>query len=517
MKLKLLQIMVLFALMVIPERSYSYEGQTYQPHSKPGVFSTICKDEIKPGRFTGNIIRCVNKIVDTAGDRLLSTYVRFFASIVYYTVILAIMFHGMRMMFGMTKEHGITIVLIIKIVVVLYFCSMPGYALLRNVRTTLIDFPRAMTFAIVADRGFGIPVLDVIISPALGAFSSIAPNAASYLMFDELDKRFCAMLGGDTDGCAALQNVSDSSKMPAKSQIKIAALAAGLFATGGMGLTITMIILTYITAMLFLAAQIILFFVVVAIAINFLAAIAPLALACMLFEPTVRITKIWFNFLLIYTIQPIVFAAFLYVLIIVFSAATEAKNSSQEVIYKKAYERLGWKYENADNEEGSQISLFDCFGVQTSNDINSADANRQLSQNSSQISGTGTAGNLPNGTKKACDFSVPTISLDDDIGTTIAGIGLSAERKAVLTKTDIKNLLALKIAMVIFMVIMTSFAKTIPEMVNKMVGGGAGNLLGVAGKPMDKVINAGGSPAGKSIVEKLGDKGGKFVKGATRF
>ncbi len=491
-------IIISLLVLAFPAGSDAGSGVSFGKTSGTGAFMEICKKEIKPGKFTGNIIRCMDKIMKTGADRVLATYVKFFASIVYYSVILAIMFHGIKMMFGAANNHGITVMLIIKLVVVLYFCSLSGFQMLKNTRDTLINFPKAMSVVIlVPDK---LTLLAEITTP-------VVPGYWSDQLFDKLDTQFCKLLGGgDNDIAPGDKNFTDDQRDAASEKkcisistgspkfIGIVALAAGLFFTGAMGLTIAMIVLTYLAAALFLVAQMVFFFVMISIAINFLMALAPLALACMLFQPTVRITKTWFNFLIIYSIQPIILAAFISFLVTVLHKTDEKT--------QKYYKALEDKYLGSGTTRGAKVTLSNCLGLKKSGDL-SERTKTYFDKSGQHYMDIGL-----NEYDKACDLEASGIKLDKKVKAVVAGIGLSSSVQGQLTEADIRSLLAIKLGLIIFMILMVSFLKKMPEIVNKMVGGGAPSILGAAGRPMDKLINIDGG----SMVEKLGRFGGGLAK-----
>ena len=504
MRLGILHIVILFLLLTfVSQNSYAQANDDVHTDSplnvgvKPwepigGPLKELCTKENKTGHFTGNIVRCVNKIVTNGGDRVLNVYVKFLSTIVYYAVILAILFHGLRMMFGVARNHGITIMLIVKLVVVLYFCSAPGFALLKNARTTLINFPKAISVAIVAPDPLGSPILGVFGGIGIGFIGMFAPNFVMDQAFDKVDTIVCEMIGGGDNSNNAKEEISETKcgglLNGDLSKIKLFALGAGLFFTGSMGLSLTMIILTYLTATFMVLAQLILYFTVLSIAINFLMALAPLALACMLFEPTVRITKTWFNFLIAYSIQPIVFAAFLALMVTVFSSAKDES--------KKVYQKV------SDNHNG-QITFYNCFGKGAKKSDKQRYYNGYVNEYETDEDGNKHISNSYIGKIDACDFKVSKIELDRGVGSVLAGVGaVYKDPDDKLTEADIRNLIAIKLAMIIFMIMMLSILKAVPDMVNKMVGGGS-SPMGVLTKGADKLIN----PNGRSLVEGIGKKG----------
>ncbi len=525
------------------------------------TFSSLCTTAIKPNKLTGNVIRCAERIIDEGADRLINNYMKLFSSMIFYVIILAVMFHGMKMMFGVAKEHGYTLMMTMKVLLVLFVCSPNGYLYMHNARTTLLNFPKDISASILSmPPGEMSTFLDWVDYFGDGAVTQVF----DFLTWDDEYWKFNDFMlsktnHGDDDGDGIENGVDDDddgdgnpdptkrmsdvydkldeliirlfgvAKVDAESDeqktelfIGMAALVAGLLFTGPIGISVAMIAIIYTTAIFFAIAEIALFFLVIMIAINFLIAIAPLALACMLFEQTKRITKLWFSYLLIYSIQPIVLSAFLAFVIMVIAQVA----NQMEAPYKKIQE----KWQNSDNQPDMKTKLFDCMGMSGSNDLVKSQisnddqwnrltetANEQQFYNNRFTSGKLNPADYADRTKQDCDIKVFTLKLDDDVAPVVDGETMSQLTK--FTKVNLTELLGLKIAMIVLFVMLISFMRELPKMVNSLVGTnpvpGAGYMPSEASVSQvstvlsDKILGTNGS---QGLIEKLGGKLSNSVK-----
>ncbi len=520
MRLLVIHIMLLFTLFVPAVAS----AQT-PPAEPPSKFSTICSKAVKDPnnselvlkRPVSNIIRCAQKVINKGGDRIINVFTRFFANVVFYTMILAIMAHGIRMLMGSAKHHGVTTMLIVKIVVALFFCSPQGYWYMQQIKNGLIMFPQTMSgsIMIIPENGqsgfmaFLSSFVDDISSmictstgdtniPSFTGMFDNNPQTAGVLqcptgndIFDKLDVILLKLMGVPASEAEIPANDKGSSLF-----IGIVVLGMGLIAVGTYGAMVGAIILTYVTVMLFAVAQLALYFIVVAVMINILAAFTPLMLACMFFQQTSGITARWFNLLLVYTIQPVVFAGFLFVILVILQPV--AKD------FSRYYEKVHNKYSNTSGQPGMKAKLFDCIGLSGANSFSGMSTQQMFSamQGSSVYqnlvaSGSATPAQGADKEKKGnCDISIFAIKLDKDItrvdenGNPLQVLthGISPEGYDLYQK-DVNSLMAMKLGVVILMVVLASLVKKLPEMMDSMMGAGSAGIGTIVERPTNFVMH----------------------------
>jgi len=502
------------------------QGNVICPETKDNSVEGFCASVIKPNSITGNIIRCVEKVVRSAGDKLLLRYTLLFANIIFYAVMIAIMMHGVKMMYGVANMQGVTFTTIAKILVVLYFSTPQGVWQIRQWRDAIIDFPKTIGVQILAavdpdhskdiipgvlNYGTLLTDFEVNVGGALG--TNLGDELLLYpAVYDKLDTQIMKFFGMDcgdksaagvdpdpdtdcTPGDTETSNV-DRQKKNNQLYIGIAALVVGLFATGPLGAQVSMVAIIYSTSVIFAVAEVVLFFILITVAINFLAAIAPLAIACILFERTHGIFKVWLSYVLSYLVQPIFLVAFLaMILAIVGNISPEMQN-----FYKKV--RLKWQNDSA--SPNMETTLYNCLGHK----LSSSDIANRMSGGSIAMN------NMMNGSvsNHRASLSVDGTAQDDDYcGAFAKIIKIDRVKTGVdptddqLTQEDVDSSTARNLAITILMVLLISFMKHIPQIMDRIVGQGLSgtSLMGIASAPGDFTLKT---------IEKAGTKVSQFVK-----
>ncbi len=514
------------------------------------TFSKRCGKLAKPNKITGNIVRCANAVVNLGGDRIISNFVKPFSAVVFYVIIVAIVFYGIQMMYGVARKD-VTLMMVIKILAVLFVCGPQGYLFLKNTRNVLIGFPKNISSSLVADPGAthdkmveyppgsGLMIVDTLIpNPAYDASN---PTPGVYEMIPNPDtnatpnqEHDITLLGGALDilgiknlmckpdgtmlvgglKCPSYRmedlydkfdesilrifGVSDSDIYSGQKNpelfMGVVVLVAGLIFTGGWGVMFAVQLMLLATATLFAIAQMALFFIIVAIAINVLIAIAPIALACMLFKSTEGITRKWLSYLFIYSLQPIILVAFMVITVTILEDLTKK--------YKdiNLYDKVGMNIVNANGNPNTKMSIFNCFGASSSSDVsqdqlsdtsnfNSIVSNtmRQSVSNNLRIGGA-TSGSVKDESKQGCDIKAFALNIDDT-GASVASNQIQGG--------DLRAATAINIAIIILQFILLSFIKQMPQMIARMANaGGMEAAVSVATNPTDKYLPAAAQKGG---------------------
>ncbi len=488
---------------------------------------------IKNNHITGNIVRCVESIINYGADVMVNSMIIKFSYLIFYSVTLAIIFHAIRMMFGLATHHGLTMTVLLKIIVVLYFCSPMGFVELKLIRNTLIEFPKSVAASVMAvPSDTSDPMAWVKFAVDTTGIETFVPDEycpknadgsedstaiCKYKsplsdFYDKFDTIILQTFGVSKDD-------ANSTKQNTNVFIGIAALLCGLLFAGNIGATIAIVIITYIASCLFAIAELVLYFVVITLAINFLIAITPLALCCMLFEPTARITNYWFKNLLVYSIQPIVMAVFImFAMSILFSLVKQTE---------KEYARLKKKWENADGKSTVNTKIFNCsFGSNSGVSAGEGNqenvwgsvmsgANEQQTYNYRNISGN----LLPQDYKEVdisnCGINAQVLKLDSD---NVVMSDADKDKFGILSFQDIRYVIGCIIAQIFMMMMIISFIRQIPSMVNDIVGtgGASGKLIAIVGQPSEHIlrtVNTIGSGLGEVARAGIGSAGIKKFSG----
>jgi hypothetical protein len=456
------------------------------------MFQQICAGDntvFKPDKLTGNLIRCSQKLIFKGGDRLIISYTSMFASWIHYIVILAILFFGIKMMFGLTMEKGITLVMIAKITLVLYMTSYPGTFRLLQLKDALYQGSSNLVINILRvpddNDSFFAKAIDVsslfgglssmICSPegrllggTVGDFQATNPDGSPKFrlcnknlgsVFDDIDVLLFKLYGLDDEQA----NSTDPNQKKFNGLI---VFAVGLFFTGSIGLSMTMIFITYFLAIAFAFGQILMLFIICMIAINFLVAIAPLALAGILFDQTKRMTKVWFNYLLTYTILPVVLAAFLWLIGIVLYGMM------QQPEYIDARAKIMTSIDKMKN-----VDLI-------SNDSCAIASDKPFNYDTDRIA-ISVQNSLTSGKANSADFAfqennclqVPQLDIATDNST-------DEEKNKLINREDLKSLTSINLGLIIFFMIIVSMIKELPKIASSIAGNAASGAADIVAKPI---------------------------------
>jgi hypothetical protein len=526
--------------------------------------------ESHPNRITGNIVRCANYVINIGGDRIIVNFVKPFSALVFYAVIIAIIFFAIQMMYGVARKD-ITLLFVIKILAVMFVCGPQGYTFLKNTRNVLIGFPKNIASSLVSDPSSThdklyvdennpdqlIPEPNMIQNPndptgpliqdpdepyiqehdiTLTGFvlditgiknlvckpdgkTAIGTDCPDYRMedvYDKFDESILKIFGvSDTD-------ISSGQKNP-ELFMGVIVLVVGLFFTGAWGLSFAIQLILLATATLFMIAQMVLFFLVVAIAINILVAITPLAMACLLFKSTENITKKWFTNLFVYSLQPIILVAFMVVTVTILKSLTDKFDEAN--IYPRVKEAIS----NPSGSSDNKMTIFNCFGASSTSDavtsqISNPDSHsglvayvqQQNMANNINIYGNAVQGGEQQTSKQDCNvkafafnihrspervpmgtagaWQIPCTSTDpavdplcyDDGNGNWISYTLEANK---IYEGDLTTLTALNITIIILQLIMRSFIKQMPSMIAGMTGGaGVERAAEIATNPTDKFL-----------------------------
>ncbi len=441
MKYYLKIILAIFILQIfLPNDAYSGPPPAIDP--KQLNFTDTCQDPAikKPNRITGNIVRCIEVLINNSADTIIDKYIEGFSTFVFYMTMMAILFFSIKAMFGQVSTRAVSLVFIFKVALVLAVTSPATGDYLKTIRDTMVSSPKY----------FSVLVLNSILE------NKIATNTEETLktdIFDTFDKYILKLFGveGAEQKFTAGENATTQQQFDEQRRqelfIGLFALIAGLFFTGGVGASITTIALGFVTTLLFAMAQAILFYATITIALNFLIAIAPLAAVALLFESFKRSAFVWFTSFIGYAVQPIIFVSFLGLTMVVIDKLT----TKLEQPYQKVQIQL-------ERGENGQIKLFDCGSYKASADeeaekLNSSNRDVQAEQQAGNLQQNG---GVVTSKSSNCKFYAPKLKL--------------GEGQNGLNHDDISDLSGAQLATILLLFIMLGFIKQIPAMIYKITG-----------------------------------------------
>jgi hypothetical protein len=417
----------------------------------------ICDGVIKPNRMSGNVVRCVEEIIDERADDLIDGMVADYSFIVFHVVILAVVLFFIRVMFGVARARGIISMFAAKVVLVLFIANPESSEAIKDWRDAITEFPKDIS----------LNILDAVDSPITASQADEAVD-----VFDMLDLYVFSMLGVDES------QLSDDQNNPSEIYVGIAALIAAILFTGSVGAAVSAISVGFLIALIVAMAEITLFFCTIIVAINFLAAIAPIAVSCILFQPTKKICSMWFQYCIIYVVQPILLMAGLGLFLAVLSGVIGQ--------FEDKHEKIKGKLENQDGNSMTEVSLFDCSNLSIPMDkmMGAFNSQHMMGQVLSQTSfaqknfdrysrgltnpgqgGFSSGANLTFGGD--CKITAPAMKLNSYDQAYELPPGASE-----LDQAELKELMGMKIGLTVLMMMMISFMIKLPQMVNMMVGQG---------------------------------------------
>lgn len=451
----------------------------------------ICKlDHImKPNRMTGNIVRCVQHVVTLRGNLLIDHYVVRFSSVVFNVTIVAILLFSIRLMYGAARARGVISLFTLKVILVLVVTNPDNTSLIKKWRNALIDFPKEISLNILEHVGAPVNTAPIPI-PIPNPIDNQTAD-----VFDKLDKYVIQMYGVDED------ELSNDPDKPAEVYVGIAATVMGLLFTGSIGAAVTAISAGFVLAVIAAMAQVVLFFCTIIVALNFLAAITPIAVTCILFQPTKKITKLWFQYLIVYIIQPILLMAFLGLTLGILSQVVGNFDDPNKKILAK--------WENADGEQNRyEVTLLDCSNMSVP-----ADAIAGIFENNSfmgQMAMQGTFSNasfnryasgmsdLSNDVQftsdafkanfaENCEIKVPALKLNFNK----QNYDNAPPSDSYFSSKGMERFMGIQLGVTVLMVMLISFMMKVPTMVNMMVGQGViADISTFAHSPTSKATNA---------------------------
>ncbi len=465
-------IILLFLALITPSEALS------QNPDKLILVPDHCKGSgvIKANRMTGNIVRCVDEIVSDKADELIEGMIGDYSFIVFHVIIISIILFFMRVMYGVSRARGVISMYMAKVLLVLYVVSPDNADMIIDTKDAILEFPKEIS----------LNILEAVKSPIDNSGSN---NITEDDVFDVLYQYVLKLLGVDES------KLSDDKNEPQEIFIGIAALVAGLLFTGSVGAAVSAISVGYVIAIIVAIAEVVLFFCVIIISLNFLAAIAPITVTCILFQATKRITTLWFQYCLIYVIQPILLMAMLGMTLGILDGVVDAIDGHHESVLDK--------WENTDGTSVKDITLFDCSNMSVSVDsltnifssnnlmgqamAQSTFADSEFDRYSRGLSGTGGVANL-NADQLSlnfgagCKITAPSIRLDFDRAA-FDDPNITSH----FDEESLDELMGIKIGVTVLMIMLISFMMAMPKSVSHMVGQGVvSNIAQYASSPVQQ-------------------------------
>ncbi|MDX1949247.1 MAG: hypothetical protein SFT90_01955 [Rickettsiales bacterium] len=451
-------ILFLFAIIYLPNNSYAGPPPPNPNEERRLNFTDVCQSPAikKPNRITGNVVRCIEVLINNSADSIIDKYIAGFATFVFYLTMMAILFFSIKAMFGQVSTRSVSLVFIFKVALVLSITSPQSADYLKGVRDTMVTSPKY----------FSVVILNSMLENPVEVNDE---ESVKVDIFDTFDKYILKLFGVENADQKFQRGNASTTKEEFNKQrreelfIGLFALVAGLFFTGGVGATITTIALGFVTTLLFAMAQAILFYATITIALNFLIAISPLAAVALLFDQFKKISFVWFTSFIGYAVQPLIFVSFLGLTLLVLDKLTTRISGP--------YEKARIQFERGENGE---IKLFDCGNYRKSADEKAEDANSNTGDaGESQRQAEGLGGDVSS-KSEGCKFYAPKLKLGEGTG---------------LNHNDISELSGNQLAVIFLMIVMLGFMKQIPDMMNKItseaivapvsgvaIGGGQGGI-----------------------------------------
>lgn len=506
-----------------PISNAKFNGLCYIPQKKcnidPGSDPCPPDQEVtvnalfKPGSVTGNIVRCMQRVVDQSGNVLIENFVSNFSRLVYYGIMFGVLIWAMRMMFGIGKSRGLISIMLIKLTLVMYICDPGNIPQLEKWRDGILDFPKRFSSNILDN----VEYISCRVSKT--DFSICIPPVslgthADDDIFDKYDNYILHFFGA-IDEPKDTQDVKDQKEKFRNEGVYlgIATMIAGLFFTGDIGNAVTMIGIMFILAVIVSAMQAIFLFTTIAIAVNILMALAPLMVTFILFDPLKKMTMTWFYSLLSYSIQPIIFTTFMAFTLGILSGLTNLKvdlnedgkiDPKTERLFSGVYDKVHIKMEGQGDSASSgktKFTIIDCDKMKAAasmvaKSLTSPNMMGQMvaggmgmgGEMDAAISGGGgmadLSGNIQTSVTQGCDLMVDQIRLDDP-DPSVVNAHDNLER---FSADKMQELQAAQLAVVMLLVIFVMFLKKVPQITEKLTKQGAvAPLTKVAGGVGDKL------------------------------
>jgi hypothetical protein len=347
----------------------------------------------------------------------------------------------------------------------------------------------------------------------------------SGLMFQLFDKHISVVLD--------LKNIEDlfGSTGQKTTKIGIASIIVGLLFASDITAMVSIVVLIYMVVLISALAQAVLMFITAHLVLTILIAMAPIVMPCLLFTKTEHITKKWFMAIISYSLQPLIFVAFFaFTVVMLDKFATPFSSAVNGNIIAKVYQNSWSKMLNKCTPVAASpactmpnpsdcpppVAAVDCsqpgnrtiVNLDMANVLNFFMDRRELDDFKSQIIKAEKAEEIEQTERERVQVSgvemqAPPSSSDDKVKT--SGVirlddGLTKEQIAqkllsgegVLTSQDFKVYTAYLMAIIILLVILVSFLKFIPDIVEALIGREAPGAIGIAGgvtQPLEQLTN----------------------------
>lgn len=431
----------------------------------------------KPGKITGNLVRCMERIINYGGNKLIRNFVSKLSTLVHYAILMALVIWGFRMMFGIGKSRGIVSIMLLKLVFVLYITNPSTVPQLQKWRSGLLDFPKKFSALIInATKNAG----------NAGAFTISIGDMEYDDVFDSYDEYILHLFGVVDKGMSKEEKEEAYAKMQEENvYFGIAALIGGLFFLGDIGASLTMVGILFVFTVIVAIAQAILIFTTVTIAMNILMALAPLACPCILFDPVKKITLSWAFALVAYTIQPLFLVMGTGLTLGLLDNVVSGSLLGGEAPLNNIYRDVRIKVDQGTGAGLDETTIASCGKMKKAAKAITraithqggrggmrAMAMSKLTEMDQYSSGIGDpaafsdlTNNINTGLVQTCNMVAKTISID--------AFASEEETEGEVTKEDLQDLQGIQLAVSVMMVMLISFLQQIPKMAHEITKSGS--------------------------------------------
>lgn len=431
--------------------------------------------EMQDKGIVSNILNCTQTILRDVSGAFISNVVSKLGQVVMAGCTLAIMFMGIKIVFGMESFQKETATFMIKLLLVGAFSFNAD--LLIQWREYVVDTSAA---------------LGALVSDAAGG----SAGCVSGDVFDNMDCLMMSILGVDETGninFAHFAMGTSHSNPAAFFVVTIAVVLFFLLATkkdgsidflspnsvpgwlllligfmlSGIGILIVLLSVLLVFSLIMFMVQTVLLYITSIIAITFLIAITPLMLPLILFNyPKFRsMTEQWFRHILVYSLQPVFLVGFLALTIGIINEVAlimgdineKTKEIASDQSKPNSYPAFTMPETPVDTESMSAKSD---VAREAFEDMEAAGQSPTASSESSYDLLNSVDGTVKGVWKGIQDGVINTI------GGSIKSPHLAAE------PATIEEFVALNLALTILLWVIVSFVKHIPQMAEKMIGEG---------------------------------------------
>lgn len=257
--------------------------------------------------ISANIMECLDKVMDAAIVQPFFYYIHLMKPITYVVFALAVIFFAIKLLFGQVRGKGEAMLLLLKITAIAFLFNNGGQWML-DWRHVLIDTTRSLsttlasTITTVSTFTHKVDDFKVVDQKYSADFKENCVDkspTSQYRIFVIYDCLVMRMMGIDP------QNV-DTEKF-----FGYAILLTGTFASGPSGGTIALVGISFVITILIALIQATFLYAVSMVALTMLALFAPIILPLFFFSATKKIVNEWFNYVLVYSLHPVVLTGFL--------------------------------------------------------------------------------------------------------------------------------------------------------------------------------------------------------------